>query len=49
MTYLSSGSSQQDETWGKLDSSALGGTEQPEKQKNILTMLEREQTLAAQR
>lgn len=35
MTYLSSGSSLDDETLGKLDSSASAGTEQPEKQNNI--------------
>lgn len=42
MTYLSSGSLTNDETWGKLDSSASGATEQPEN--DIITLLESEKT-----
>ena len=37
-TYLSSGSGPDNETWGKLDSSASGATEQPEKQTNKQTL-----------
>lgn len=47
MTYLSSGSLPDDETLGKLDSSASGGTAQPGKQKqnkNTVIFLVSEQT-----
>ena len=37
MTYLSSGSLTDGDTWGKVDSSASGATEQPETQYSGIT------------